>query len=63
MRGRVMLGEIVSEIVSPSFPMNDELALCDSVPDPIEAHVNCFGTLLFDGGIGDACSACVVCLD
>jgi hypothetical protein len=36
--------------------------LLDSVANPIESHVNCFGCALFYSFIGDACSAGVLCL-
>jgi hypothetical protein len=36
--------------------------LLDSVTNPIESHVDCFGSALFDSFIGKSCSAGVVCL-
>ncbi len=40
-----------------------EVALIGSVADPIEAHVDCFRRLLFDGSIDDAVGCRVVCLE
>jgi hypothetical protein len=44
----MMLGKVVGEIVFTCTPMNNELALLDSVADPVEAHVYGFGSTLFD---------------
>jgi hypothetical protein len=43
--------------------VNYELALLDSVADPIKAHVYGFRETLFDRFIGDASCACIVGLD
>ena len=43
--------------------MDGELFLSHLVSDPAEAHVNGFGTLLFDGVVDDSFSARVVGLD
>ena len=47
-RGGMMLGEIVGIILLAWAPVDQKLALVNWVPDPIEAHVNCFGSALFD---------------
>ena len=37
-----MLREVVCQVVDPSLPVNDELALVDAVSDPVKPHVNRF---------------------
>ena len=39
---RVVLGEIVTEVSSARFPINDKLALPGPVLDPIKAHIDVF---------------------
>ena len=59
---RVVLGEVVSKVSAAGFPIYEKLALPDAVLDPIEAHVDGFGSFLFDcvvreafcGGVVDA---------
>ena len=63
MSGRVMFSEVVSQIVSAAAPVDKELVFGDAVFDPVEAHVNGFGTTLFDSVVGDAGSAGIVSLD
>jgi hypothetical protein len=58
-----MLGKVVGEIVFTCTPMSNELALLDSVADPVEAHVYGFGSTLFDCFVGDASGACIFGLD
>ena len=43
--GRVKFCEVVSIIVASGFPIDVELLLVYSVTDPVETHVNGFGTL------------------
>jgi hypothetical protein len=59
----MVLGKVVGEIVFTGMPVNYELALLDSVVDPVKAHVYGFGATLFDRLIGDASGACIVGLD
>ena len=42
MGGRVVLGEVVTEVSATWFPINEKLALTGAVLDPIEAHINGF---------------------
>ena len=51
MRRRVMFCVIVGQIGYAWLPVDEELAAAGVVPDPVEAHVNGFGALLFDGVI------------
>ena len=43
---RVALGELVTEINAAGFPINEKLALLGAVLDPIEAHIDGFGSFL-----------------
>ena len=61
-RGMVLC-KVVHEVVFTFLPVDEELTLFDSIPDPVESHVHCFGSLLLDGVVGDAAGACVVCFD
>lgn len=58
-----MFGEVVGEIGGAGLPMDMELVLADAVADPVKAHVNGFGSTLFDGVVEDASGARVVNLD
>jgi hypothetical protein len=59
----MVLGKVVGEIVFTGTPMNYELALLDSVADPVKAHGNGFGVMVFDCLIGDSSCVCIVGLD
>jgi hypothetical protein len=56
----VVLGKVVGKIVFTGTPVNYELALLDSVADPVKAHIYGFGAKLFDRFIGNASGACIV---
>jgi hypothetical protein len=45
--GGKCLGEEVRQVHSPSQMMDRELSLANSIAEPVEAHVNAFGTALF----------------
>ena len=60
---RVMLGEVVGLVEAAFLPEDMKLSLANVVTDPIKVHVNCLGSLLFDGVIGNACGGAVVHLD
>jgi hypothetical protein len=36
----VVLGEVVSQVFLPRSPVDSELSLSDTIPNPIETHVN-----------------------
>ena len=57
---RKRLGEEICEIVGALTPLDDELALTDAVADPVEAHVDGFGTVELDSVDGDTDSTGVV---
>ena len=61
--GRVMLGEVISQIVTAFAPVDVELALDRTVLEPIKAHVDVFGAALFDGVIDDSGGTTVVNLE
>ena len=44
----MVLCEIVGMVESPWFPEDLELALFDTVADPVKPHVHCFGSFGFD---------------
>ena len=51
MRRRVMFCVIVGKVGYAWLPVDKELAAAGAVADPVEAHVDGFGALLFDGVI------------
>jgi hypothetical protein len=63
MRWRMMFTVVVCQVEFPGTPIDMELALIDSVLDPVEAHVNSARLLLFDVVIGDPTSRRIVSLD
>ena len=50
-RRRMMLGELVTEVDSAGFTLREELLLVFPILDPIEAHVNSIGALIFNGAV------------
>ena len=48
---RVGLGKIVTEFSAAGFPINEKLTLPGAVLDPIEAHIDGFGSFLLYGAI------------
>ena len=62
-RRRVVLGEVVGKVVGAFAPMDEVVALCNTIFDPVESHVHGLGSALFDGVIDDANGAFVVGLD
>ena len=46
-----MLGEIVTEVSATEFPINEKLTFPGAVLDPIEAHINGFGSFFLYGAI------------
>ena len=62
MGGGVVFGEIVCPIAVAGSPKNVKMTLSYSVTDPIEAHVDGFGSFLLYGVIGNATGCAVVSL-
>ena len=46
-----MLGEIITEVIAAGSPINEKLTLPGAVLDPIEAHIDRFGSFLLYGAI------------
>ena len=59
----MVFGEAIGMIGVTGGPVDVEVALADAVVDPAEAHVDGFGSFLFDGVVGDAVGSAVVCGD
>ena len=62
-RGRVVFGVIVGKILGAFAPVDEEMALADTIAYPIEAHIHGFGASLFDCVVANAGGACIVGLD
>jgi hypothetical protein len=60
---RVMLGEVVTEVFTAGFPVDEEMVLTDAVADPIEVHIHGAGSALADGRIDYAIGSGIVGLD
>ena len=59
----VVFGKIIGAIEDALFPVYNKLSLSNAVADPIETHINGFGTFLFDNVIGNSVGSTVVGLD
>ena len=62
-RGRMVFREIIRAVETAFFPTNDKLALVDMITNPIKAHLDGFGSFLFDSVVGNAGGGAVVGLD
>ena len=60
MAGRMMFGEIISKVDGTFAPVNEKLTLTDTIANPVESHVDCFGATLFDSIVGDAACGAIV---
>ena len=58
-----MLGEIVTEVSAAGFSINEKLTLLGAVLDPIEAHIDGFGSFLLYGAICETLRGRVVDAD
>ena len=59
----MMLGEVVSPIVTSFLPVDNEMALTNAISNPVEVHVDGLRAELLDCVIGDACCCVIVSLD
>ena len=59
----MVFGVVVRKVGSSRHPVDEELSLSDSILDPIKAHINGFGSLLFDGLVGKTHCHGIVNLD
>ena len=58
-----MLGEIFTDFSAAGFPINEKLTLPGAVLDPIEAHIDGFGSFLFYGAVCETFRGRVVIAD
>ena len=56
----MVLGRIVHQTVFTWFPEDVQLSLGGSVLEPIESHVDGFGTFLFDSSCEDATGSNII---
>jgi len=56
----VMFGEVVGEVDGTGCPEHVELALVNAIAEPVEAHVDCLRSVLFDCGIHDSIGGAVI---
>ena len=56
----MMFCVVIGTVKFASLPINVELVLSDSVADPVETHVDGFGSFLFYCVVGDPCGGCVI---
>jgi hypothetical protein len=56
----MMFGKVVGTVCLSFAPVNLKLALADTIADPVEAHVDRFGSFLLDGVSGNATGSVVV---
>ena len=59
----MVFSEVVSFVGTAFVPKDMEFSLVDTIADPIKMHVDCLGSFLFDGVLGDARSSTIVSLD
>ena len=60
MSGRVMLGEVVCNILANLLPIYVILVLLDSVLYPIKAHVDRLGSPFLDSSVAETCSKRII---
>ena len=58
-----MLRKIICQVVGSTAPVDEKLALVDTVADPIKAHVDGFRAALLDSVVGNPSGTGIVCLD
>ena len=56
---QMVLGMVIALVSRTGLPV-DQFFLADAVLDPIKMHVNFFGTLLFDGPVGEVLGGGIV---
>ena len=59
----MVLGKVVRLVGRARLPVYSELALLDSISDPVESHIHRFGAFCLNGFVGDTLSCGVVGLD
>ncbi len=58
-----MLCEIVSIVFAASAPVDKEFSISNAIANPIEAHVDGFGSTLLDSAISNARGTGIIGLD
>ena len=56
----MMFGEVVGLVGRAGSPVDMELLLVNSILDPVESHVHCFGLLLSNLFVGESDSGSVI---
>ena len=56
----MMFCEIIGAVSRTAAPVDKVLSLPDSITNPIESHIHCFGAFLFHGFVGDTAGSAVV---
>jgi len=57
--GQMVLREVVAQVFGPWAPVNEKLALLNTVLDPVKTHIHGFGAFLLDS-IGSKTCVCRV---
>ena len=60
MRSRMMFRELIRTVQNTLLPIDMELALPDTIANPIKRHVHGFGPFLFYSVVGDTTCRAVV---
>ena len=56
----MVFGVVVTNVGASGVAVNVEVAPAGAIPDPLEAHVDCFRPFLIDGVIGKSNCCCVI---
>lgn len=59
----VMFGMIITEIIGTWSPVDKEVALANTILNPVKTHVHGFGLALADSAVGDSGGSRVIGLD
>ena len=57
----MVLSKVICQVFLSTVPADIELSLLDSVYEPVESHINCLASILFEDAIDDAIGSVVVC--
>jgi hypothetical protein len=61
MLGWMVFSKVIGFVELTFSPNDVKHALADTVPCPVESHIDCFRPFLFYGIIDDSCSGTIVC--
>jgi hypothetical protein len=59
----MVFGEVIGVIVNASAPVDEKFAIFDAIADPVETHIDGFGSALFDGIICNSRCASIIGLN